>query len=79
MGGFLGCSNSKEITNLLLMRAINENDFFEMHRILLITQIHELDPTFIHEAVKTGNIDIIDLFIDKGRLIRFQIRWTRFE
>jgi len=60
-----------ENLNILLKKGIKERDFTAIHKCLLKTKCIYLDKTLIHEAVKSGHIDIISLFLEYGKIIRF--------
>ena len=58
----MGCYESLENLNSTLRQAINDHDFKTINQIISRKSIHKLDPTIIHEAVKTGQIELIELF-----------------
>jgi len=64
----MGCYESMETVNVQLRQAIKN---FEFKTINIITSRHpifKLDPTLIHEAVKTGHIELIELFLVNSKI-----------
>jgi len=66
MGSMCINSVSPKFVNSCLKKAIKEKKFLEINQILLLSKIGELDTDHLHEAVKSGNIDILNLLIEFG-------------
>ena len=58
------CNYNPEQLNKLLKEAIKKQNFFAIYKLLVLSNLKVLDPCLIHDAVKTGHIDVIDVFID---------------
>ena len=63
------CLYDPEEINKKLKEAIRSQNFLILHQCLVVSTPRVLDPSLIHEAVKTGHIDIIDVFIDFSIII----------
>ena len=62
------CCKNPEAINRDLREAIKTLNFPEIYKNLVISNRRMLDQSLIHEAVKSGQIDMIDAFVDYRRM-----------
>lgn len=63
----MGCHISlREDINSRIRRAIIELNYTIIHFSVASSNIKRLDPTLIHDAVKSGHIDIIGIMLDNS-------------
>lgn len=68
----MGCTMSPEEINNRIKVSIERVDFCEIHNLLSHVDHKILDPSLIHLAVISGQIDIIAIFIENSVINRFQ-------
>jgi len=63
----MGCNVVyKEDVNERIRNAIRKIDFATIHNLLLSTKFINLDPTLIHDAIKSSHIDIVTVFLENS-------------
>lgn len=63
----MGCHNNlSEDPNTRIRRAIKEMDYAAIHVGIASSNFNSLDPTLIHDAVKSGHIEIIGMMLDNS-------------
>jgi len=65
----MGCQNSINSINAKFRESIARLDYSSIQRLISENDIHKLDPSLIHDSVKTGQIDLVSFLIDNSIFI----------